>query len=551
MPGSPLWFGLFYRHFAMVDKLKGFFLVLLVVLLSAVFALQFGGGQAEGCAAGGGSYLARVYDQTLSRGDFEAAYSVANFGRLPEETQRSMRLPQLVLDGLIDRALLAREARKVGFDISTDEVMARFVNEGVILLSLGTGAPPMLPQGEIPVSFTDKDGAFNKELAERYIQNGLRRSVGEFAEAQADERLAAKMRELVASSITVSDGEVWDDYVRENDTAAIQYVRFTPAYYAKQKPDSSQAALDAWIADNEARLTAEYESNKHRYTNLEKQVRARHILVKAGSYAAEEEQAAAKAKAESLRKRATDGEDFAKLARKESDDQITAKSGGDIGFLKKGTMPESFDEALFALEVGEISEVIETPYGFHVIQVQAVREGDVPVDEAKREIAEGLYAADWLDARARESADEALAAWRQSGDEGVVQQKLAASAKRIGESALTPALEETGEFGRADTPIPGLSTSALLDSVFALPEGETFPDAPVKIGREWVIFRLVNRTRPDGEAFTEAVEASTRDLLETLKRKEAVDLYIQRLRAQAVEEKALRVNSLPTQDGRS
>ncbi|MGB5311243.1 MAG: hypothetical protein WBN38_04180, partial [Polyangiales bacterium] len=82
----------------MVDKLKGFFLVLLVVLLSAVFALQFGGGQAEGCAAGGGSYLARVYDKTLSKGDFEASYAIANFGRLPEETQRSMRLPELVLD---------------------------------------------------------------------------------------------------------------------------------------------------------------------------------------------------------------------------------------------------------------------------------------------------------------------------------------------------------------------------------------------------------------------------------------------------------------------
>ena len=58
-PTSPLWFGLFSRQFKMVDKLKGFFLVLLVVLLSAVFALQFGGGQAEGCAAGGG-FLSRA-----------------------------------------------------------------------------------------------------------------------------------------------------------------------------------------------------------------------------------------------------------------------------------------------------------------------------------------------------------------------------------------------------------------------------------------------------------------------------------------------------------
>ncbi len=533
----------------MVDKLKGFFLVLLVVLLSAVFALQFGGGQAEGCAAGGGSYLARVYGQTLSKGDFEASYAIANFGRLPEETQRSMRLPELVLDGLIDRTLLAREARKVGFDVTADEVMARFVNDGVILLSLGVGAPPMLPQGEIPVTFSDKEGAFNKELAERYIQNGLRRSVGEFAEAQVDEHLAAKMRVLVASSINVSDAEIWDDYVRENDTAKIKYARFAPAYYAQEKPSTSEAALNAWIAENVERLTAEYEANKHRYTNLEKQVRARHILVKAGSYATDEQKAEAKKKAEAYRKRVLGGEDFAALARKESGDQITAKNGGDIGFLKKGVMPESFDEALFVLEVDEVSEVVETQYGYHIIKVIAVREGDVPIDEAKRELAETLYRSDWLDARARSAAGDALRTWKGSGDEAI-EQKLsnAASAKK---SALAPALEETMDFGRADTPVPGLSTAALVDAVFALPEGETFSAAPVKIGREWLIFRLVDRTRPDEAAFSDSVKDTTREVLETLKQKEAVDLYIQYLRTKATEDKALRVNALPTQDGRS
>ncbi len=534
----------------MVDKLKGFFLVLLVVLLSAVFALQFGGGQAEGCAAGGGSYLARIYDQTLSRGDFEAAYAVANFGRLPEETQRSMRLPELVLDGLIDRTLLAREARKVGFEVTTDEVMSRFVNDGVILLSLGVGAPPMLPQGEIPVSFTDKEGAFNKDLAERYIQNGLRRSVGEFAEGQVDEYLAAKMRDLVATSVNVSDAEVWDDYVRENDTAKIKYVRFSPAYYAKQKPDTTDAALDGWIADNGERLDAEYEANKHRYTNLEKQVRARHILVKAGSYASPEQKAEAKKEAQSLQKRAASGEDFAALARTHSGDQITAKDGGDIGFLKKGVMPEPFDEALFALDIDAISEVVESPYGFHVIKVLAIREGDVPVEEAKRELAGELYRNDWLEARARDAAAKALTTWKQSGDDAL-DAMLASAAKEGGESALTPALEETGDFGRADTPIAGLSTTSLLDAVFALPEGESFPAAPAKIGREWVIFRMVDRTRPDEAAFSDTVRASTRDVLETLKKKEAVDLYIQHLRERALEDKALRVNPLPAQDGRS
>ena len=324
----------------MIDKFKGFFLVLLVVLLSAVFALQFGGGQAEGCAAGGSTYLARVYDQTLSKGDFEAAYAVANFGRLPEETQRSMRLPELVLDGLIDRTLLAREARKVGFDVSQDEVMTRFVNEGIILLSLGVGAPPMLPQGEIPVSFADKEGAFNKDLAERYIQNGLRRSVGEFADAQVDEYLAAQMRELIASSVNVSEAEVWDDYVRENDNAKIKYIRFSPAYYVKEKPATSEAALTAWISGNEERLAAEYEANKHRYTNLEKQVRARQILIKAGSNATAEQKAEAKKRAGALQKRAVKGEGFRRAwPASSAKTQSRRKTAETSGFSERAPCP--------------------------------------------------------------------------------------------------------------------------------------------------------------------------------------------------------------------
>ena len=87
--------------------------------------------------------------------------------------------------------------------------------------------------------------------------------------------------------------------------------------------------------------------------------------------------------------------------------------------------------------------------------------------------------------------------------------------------------------------------------MFALEGEATFPEAPVKIGREWLIFRLVDRSRPDEDAFTDAIQATTRDVLETLKRKETVDLYIQRLRAMAEADNALRVNTLPTQNGQS
>ena len=207
------------------------------------------------------------------------------------------------------------------------------------------------------------------------------------------------------------------------------------------------------------------------------------------------------------------------------------------------------DEVPRLVAEDQVSDVVETQYGFHVIKVAAIREGDVPVDEAKRELAEELYRADWLQARARSAAVKALDLWKASG-EAALDAKLSAATEGSG-SALAPSLEETTDFGRADTPVPGLSTAALIDAVFALPEGETFSAAPVKIGREWVVFRLVERTRPDEAAFSDSVKDTTREVLETLKKKEAVDLYIQHLRDAAMEAKALRVNALPTEDGRS
>ena len=84
-----------------------------------------------------------------------------------------------------------------------------------------------------------------------------------------------------------------------------------------------------------------------------------------------------------------------------------------------------------------------------------------------------------------------------------------------------------------------------------MPEGQAFPEQPIKLGREWVIFRLIDRQRPDEESFTESVRQTTREVLETLKKKETVDLYIQQLRAKATEEDALRVKPLTTADERS
>jgi peptidyl-prolyl cis-trans isomerase C len=131
-----------------------------------------------------------------------------------------------------------------------------------------------------------------------------------------------------------------------------------------------------------------YDQNRQQY----EKVRARHILIRTpgsrapvrpGQKELTEEQA--KAKADDLRKRVAAGEDFAELARKESDDTVSGASGGDLGEFGHGQMVAEFDKAAFALKPGEVSQPVKTQFGYHIIQVQEMLSfNDVQRDVAAR-----------------------------------------------------------------------------------------------------------------------------------------------------------------------
>lgn len=103
-------------------------------------------------------------------------------------------------------------------------------------------------------------------------------------------------------------------------------------------------------------------------------VRARHILIKAEPGASDEEKKKSKARAEELLQKLKKGEDFAKLAAEVSDDTGTKAKGGDLDFFPKGTMIPAFDEAAFSLKPGQLSKVVETEYGYHIIKVEEKKE---------------------------------------------------------------------------------------------------------------------------------------------------------------------------------
>jgi parvulin-like peptidyl-prolyl isomerase len=125
---------------------------------------------------------------------------------------------------------------------------------------------------------------------------------------------------------------------------------------------------------DEADVRKYFEAHKAEF----EQVRARHILIRVqGSPAAvrpgqkDLTEAEALAKAQDLRKRIEAGEDFAQLARKESDDAGSGANGGDLGFFRHGQMVPSFEQAAFALQPGDLSEPVKSPFGYHVIKVEA------------------------------------------------------------------------------------------------------------------------------------------------------------------------------------
>jgi peptidyl-prolyl cis-trans isomerase C len=126
--------------------------------------------------------------------------------------------------------------------------------------------------------------------------------------------------------------------------------------------------LKAGEADiNDAEALAFYEKNKEDF-NTPEQVQASHILIKVEPSATPEAKTAAKEKIEKILKQVKEGGDFAALARENSDCPSKAK-GGDLGLFERGQMVKEFEQAAFALQPGQVSDVVETQFGYHIIKV--------------------------------------------------------------------------------------------------------------------------------------------------------------------------------------
>ncbi|HUT77659.1 MAG TPA: peptidylprolyl isomerase, partial [Polyangia bacterium] len=296
------------------------------------------------------------------------------------------------------------------------------------------------------------------------------------------------------------------------DTASIKYLRLSPdEFSARLEP--SAAELQAWIEGNGEAIAQHYETNKFRYTNLEKQVRARHILLKVAETATDEERAARRAEMEGIVARIEAGEDFAALARQLSEDG-SAPQGGDLDWSPRGRMVPEFDDAMFALEPGRVSGVVETKYGFHVIKSEGVREGNVTLDEATPEIAAKLYGTAEGKRLATEAAQGYLARLLEGADlDGLL---AADGSDAADENAVdSPQKVRTSPpFGRVASSIPGIGRSTeIVSAAFELTPDQPVAHQAFDVQGDLLIIQLAERSVPNDADFAEQQDALTGKLL--------------------------------------
>jgi peptidyl-prolyl cis-trans isomerase D len=327
----------------------------------------------------------------------------------------------------------------------------------------------------------------------------------------------------------VGDDDVVEEFRRRNEKVKLDVVPITPdafrsqvivsdadlaAHFEKNKETYrigekrriKYALLDVdkvreQVKVAEADIDAFYKQNLTQYQSQE-EVSASHILLKTEG----KDEAQVRATAEEVLKRAKDGEDFAALAKQYSEDESNNVKGGDLGYFPRGAMVPEFEQVAFSMKAGEISDLVKTSFGFHIIKVIDHKQATTrPLSDVGGEIEDQVR---WQQAQTQaEQQAKALES----------QMKAAPDLDRLaGERGLE--VQETGLFLR-DEPIDGLGPSPEISAqAFQLPEGAVSP--ALRVARGWVFVTVTGKQDPYVPQLAEVSDKVREDLV----RERATDL---------------------------
>lgn len=342
--------------------------------------------------------VAKVDGQSISRAEWDAAHrryldrlrrQSPDLASMPPDTPE---LRRQTLEALVRERVLLTAARQQHL-FPDNNRMARLFDSDPQYAGLRgpdgrLSREALLGLGMTPESF---DQSLRQELGLRQVLGGVLQTVPASA-APASAALDAFM-ENRAVQLQRFDPAAYRDKLTPTDAELEAHYKASEALF--RSPEQARieyvlldlAALEKGITLSEAELRQAYEANLARYSVPEER-RASHILVKAEADAPAAERQKARAKAESLLAQARQNPaGFAELARKNSDDPGSAAQGGDLDFFGRGQMVKPFEDAAFAMKTGEISPVVESDFGFHVITLTAVRGGQTrPFEQVRAEV---------------------------------------------------------------------------------------------------------------------------------------------------------------------
>jgi peptidyl-prolyl cis-trans isomerase D len=506
------------------DWLK--YMLLLVVL---TFIILYIPTFQDAGAGGPGEVVARVGDERITVSEFQRLWmrerQRMTAGGMDPAMLEQLGVRDQVLQALIDRKLVVQEAKRLGLTVDDDAVAREIAN-----------AP----------GFRGRSGFLGAEEIRRQLAlQG--RTEEEFTESIREELMARRLETLITDGVRVSDQDAEREFRRRTERVKLEYVLVDAAPFRAQAAVSDAevaarfqakreeyriperrvlgyvlldpSALQGQAAVTDGEIEAFYRENDRQFQTPEEAC-ARHILVKvkATPDAVGHSEEEARALAQKALEQVKGGADFAEVAKKTSEDAGTASQGGDLGCFGPGRMVTEFDQAVFSMQDGQISDLVKTQYGFHVIQLVSRKEQATrPLGEVKEGIRQVLSGR-----KVRELAEQKSAQVAEAVKDG---DPLEEAAKAQG---LT--LQKSAPLGREEN-VPPLDSPQLLARAFTLRRGQAHPE-PFATSRGWVFITLLDIQPSRLPELADVKDRVRADLVEEKARAEALR-RAQELRARA------------------
>jgi len=527
-----------------------------------VFALEFRAGRNGPTASLKKECAVELKGDCLDPKEYYASYGLV-MRNINPRASKQLGLRKKVLDGLVERELLVTEAKRLGISASDKEVENELFNgrahvslpaQDSISLSAQLGLCRIAedgrgcePGGDTMVRYLrvkrTAEEPFDYTLYEREVRVLANRGPKEFKEMQQQELIAARMRDLIREPVRVSETEAFEMFDQARSTVTIRSAILTRDWFAKYTLDTSTAAVDKWATDNKTLVDASWETDKANFTAG--CTPTREILFELGPGANDEDRAEIRKKLDGARQRITSGESFASVARSVSEG-LTAVQGGELGCVgaSYGVGNEEVAKAASALKPGELSGIVETPRGLHLLQTEPKLDAANLEASGRRYVAHKLYVHAAGDEQVKAFGEDLIRRTKAGAKlEDALEAQLAslAPAKKPGDTTAVPALaaldrprvEISAPFPSSGNPLPQVTPKEPLAArAFELKTPDEVWQTPIQTSEGSVVIQLKEKT-PASRADFDKSKAELLGPMRAAKATEALANYVADLRKKA------------------